>query len=116
VAQNQESFQEQEKSAMTLISATNPLPPAGKADLPLPPDRDAQLLNAAKQLEAGFIAEMLKSAGLGKSRQSFGGGAGEEGFASFLLRAQADKIVQAGGFGLARKIYEDLKAREAGNG
>ena len=33
---------------------------------------------AAEQLETAFVAEMLKSAGFGESRETFGGGAGEE--------------------------------------
>ena len=67
------------------------------------------LHKAAQELEASFIAEMLKSAGVGKSRDTFGGGAGEDGFASFLVSAQAEEIVKAGGFGLAEKIYQSLK-------
>ena len=43
---------------------------------------------AAEQLEADFLAEMLKSAGLGTTSPSFGGGAGEDHFGSFLRQAQ----------------------------
>jgi flagellar protein FlgJ len=78
--------------------------------------RDRQLMQAAQDLEAGFIAEMLKSAGFGESRDSFGGGAGENGFASVLVNAQADLIVKAGGFGLAESIYAALVTREGENG
>ncbi len=42
---------------------------------PRPVDRDAALHAAAEKLEAAFLAEMLKSAGLGKTSDSFGGGA-----------------------------------------
>ncbi len=79
-------------------------------------DNDANLRKAAQQLESSFIAEMLKEAGVGKMRESFGGGAGEQGFASFLVSAQADKIVEAGGFGLADRIYKSLKQSAAANG
>lgn len=70
------------------------------------------LRDAAEQLEAGFLAEMLKAAGLGKPRGTFGGGAGEEQFASFLRQAQAEEMVKAGGIGLAESLYQALKEKE----
>lgn len=73
--------------------------------------RDAELRSAAQKLEATFLAEMLKSAGLGQSRDAFGGGAGEDQFSSFLVQAQAEKMVEAGGIGLAEALYESLKDR-----
>ncbi len=79
------------------------------------PDQKA-LKRVAKAFEASFIAEMLKSAGVGKSRESFGGGAGEEAFSSFLVTAQADKLSEAGGFGLAEKIYQSLNAKVESHG
>ena len=45
---------------------------------PLPPDGRTSLRNAAMALEASFLTEMLRSAGLGKSRDTFGGGVGED--------------------------------------
>lgn len=65
------------------------------------PTTAARLKSAAVELEATFLAEMLKSAGLGKSSQSFGGGAGEDQFASFLVQHQARQLAQAGGVGLS---------------
>jgi Rod binding domain-containing protein len=82
---------------------------SGTVSISEPPNKDTDLHKAAQRLESSFIAEMLKSAGVGKTRESFGGGAGEQGFASFLVSAQADKIVEAGGFGLADRIYKSLK-------
>lgn len=78
-----------------------------------PAVKDAALRDAAKKLEATFLAEMLKSAGLGQSRESFGGGAGEDQFASFLLQAQAEKMVDAGGIGLAETLFKALKERDS---
>ncbi|UYV39649.1 hypothetical protein N4R57_00125 [Rhodobacteraceae bacterium D3-12] len=49
---------------------------------------------AAQNLEATFLSEMLKAAGFGKSRGAFGGGAGEDQFASFLRDAQAQEMVK----------------------
>lgn len=76
-----------------------------------PPSADP-LRQAAQQLEAGFLAEMLKSAGLGKVASSFGGGVGEEQFASFLRQAQAEEMVKSGGIGLAESLYHALKERQ----
>lgn len=73
---------------------------------------DSKLMDAAKQLEASFLAEMLKSAGLGKSRENLGGGAGEDQFGSFLVQAQAEAMVEKGGIGLAQSLFEALKEAE----
>lgn len=80
---------------------------------PGPPD-ERRLRQVSVDLEASFLAEMLKHAGLGEPRESFGGGAGEDGFASYLRQAQAGQMARAGGIGLAQHIYESLKAREDG--
>jgi len=63
---------------------------------------------AAQKLEAAFLSEMLKSAGLGAPRESFGGGAGEEQFSSFLRQAQAEEMAKAGGIGLAEALYRSM--------
>ena len=79
------------------------------------PKQDQALWKVAQKLEASFLAEMLKSAGLGAPRDSFGGGEGEEQFGSFLRQAQADLMVQAGGIGLAQSLFEVLKERSHGD-
>lgn len=97
---------------MTMIDATvGPSRPAGGA---APLTDDARLLDAAKKLEASFLAEMLKSAGLGAARGDFGGGAGEEHFSSFLIQEQAQAMVEAGGIGLAQSLFEAMKERADG--
>ena len=70
--------------------------------------RNPALWAAAKSLEASFLSEMLESAGYGAARDSFGGGAGEEQFSSLLIQEQSVAIVEQGGIGLARSIYESL--------
>lgn len=70
--------------------------------------RNDKLWAAAQSLESNFLAEMLKSTGLGKSRESFGGGAGEDQFSSFLVQEYADSMVSAGGIGLAETLYKSL--------
>lgn len=108
---------------------THPLPAANTAALqhlrqpatsgaqmprPADPQAHAPLREAAQALEAGFLAEMLKAAGLHDNGSPFSGGAGEEQFASFLIEAQAETIVAAGGIGLAEAIFESLKERSHG--
>ena len=68
----------------------------------------ARLRDAAMQLETLFLAEMLKSAGLGAQPTTFGGGAGEEQFTSFLIDAQAREMAAAGGIGLAETLFRAL--------
>lgn len=94
---------------MTLITDLPPPRPA-----PSVPDyihTDEKLRDAAQKMEATFLAEMLKSAGVGTPRESFGGGAGEQHFASFLRDAQAEEMVKAGGIGLAEALFEAMKVR-----
>ncbi|WP_418592540.1 rod-binding protein [Ponticoccus sp. (in: a-proteobacteria)] len=74
-------------------------------------DTDRALREAAMALETNFLAEMLKSAGVGKTPETFGGGAGEDQFASFLRTEQARRMSRQGGIGLAEAIFESLKER-----
>lgn len=73
--------------------------------------QEKALRNAAKELEANFLAEMLKSAGVGKTPEGFGGGAGEDAFASFMRLEQARAMAEQGGVGLAESLYIALKER-----
>lgn len=75
---------------------------------------DAKLREAAQEMEATFLAEMLKSAGLGEMPDAFGGGPGEEQFASFLRLEQARQMTRAGGIGLAETLFEAMKERADG--
>lgn len=70
---------------------------------------DKQLLDMALKLEASFLAEMLKHAGVGENRSALGGGAGEEQFASFLRQAHAKEIAKSGGIGLAEQLFNAMK-------
>ena len=86
-------------------------PPRPTPNLPEYIQSDTKLREAAQKLEATFLAEMLKSAGVGAPRDTFGGGHGEEQFASFLREAQAEEMVKAGGIGLAEALFEAMKVR-----
>ncbi|WP_367646558.1 rod-binding protein [Ruegeria arenilitoris] len=69
---------------------------------------EQRLKAAAVELEATFLAEMLKAAGLGKTRQAFGGGAGEDQFSSFLLQEQARQLARSGGIGLSETLFNAM--------
>ena len=80
-----------------------------KAGTPSPADAAAK--EVAQQFEAAFLSEMLKYTGLNAPSASFGGGAGEDAFASFLTDEYARLLAQRGGIGLAEKVFELLKQR-----
>lgn len=69
-------------------------------------------IEAGQRMEAHFLAEMLSFTGLNATPEGFGGGEGEDQFASFLRREQADQITQAGGIGLAEVIAKALMEAE----
>lgn len=73
--------------------------------------RAAKFMEVAQQLEAQFLSEMLKSAGVGETPDEFGGGSGEDQFASFLREEQAMQMTQAGGIGLAQSLYDAMIAK-----
>ncbi len=77
-------------------------------NIPPAPSQASRLREAAVELEAAFLSEMLKSAGLGKTRQSFGGGAGEDQFSSFLVQHQARQLAQSGGIGLSEILLKSM--------
>ena len=86
-----------------------PQVPAGRQT-----SNDAAMRDAARKLEASFIAEMLKAAGVGEQIEGWGGGVGEDQFASFLRQAQAEEMAKSGGIGLAESLFEALKERTDG--
>lgn len=78
--------------------------------------KDQTLWATAQKLEAAFLSEMLKSAGFDQAGGDFGGGAGEEQFASLLRDENARLMAHHGGIGLAQTIFESLKRRDADAG
>ena len=98
-------------SSLPARPSGSPAPRLAEPSAPRDDGRDQGLMDAAKKLEATFLSEMLKAAGLGKARDAFGGGAGEDQFASFLRQAQAEEMVNAGGIGLAESLYQALKEK-----
>lgn len=72
---------------------------------------ESAMRDAAQKLEANFLAEMLKAAGVGEQIEGWGGGVGEDQFASFLRQAQAEEMAKTGSIGLAQGLFEALKER-----
>lgn len=90
----------------------NPFPPPmSHRDEPL-----AALRKATEALEASFLAELLKTTAIQSAPEGFGGGAGEEQFASLLTDERAKAFAKAGGIGLAASIFEALKGYGDGQG
>lgn len=87
-----------------------PIPTAPSPSLP--PQRAAAMMARAKELEGLFLSEMLGQAGLGAMSGAFGGGIGEEQFASFLRNEQASAIVQNGGIGLSEQLFRAMAKAE----
>ena len=77
----------------------------------LPPEKQ-HLRTLSQKLEAQFLAQMMKSAGVGKPRDTFGGGPGEDHFSGFLVQQYAESAVKAGGLGLAESIYRSLSMQD----
>jgi len=71
-------------------------------------DEDVALRQLSAEFEASFLSEMLGHAGLGTVSDSFGGGIGEEQFASFLRQEQAEGMVRKGGIGLAESLFRAM--------
>lgn len=76
-------------------------------------DESARLRATAVKLEAQFLSEMLKHAGLDGPKSEFSGGSGEDQFGSFLRDAQAMRMAEAGGIGLAETIFRALQGRSS---
>lgn len=78
--------------------------------IPPGPRQEGALRRAAQEMEAAFLAEMLKPMGANTQSSSFGGGIGEAQFSSFLAGEQAKLMVKAGGIGLSESIFNALAA------
>lgn len=81
---------------------------------PQPVNQSDRIMEVAKSLEAAFLTEMLKSAGVGETPDAFGGGSGEDQFASFLREEQAKQMTEAGGIGLAQALFDSMMAQTNG--
>ncbi len=98
---------------MNDISVSQAQSPAAP-NVAIAPDRDADLRRTAQEFESIFVAQMLQYSGLSKA-VSANGGFGGEAFASLLIEEYAARLVERGGFGVADKVYEQLRDKEASN-
>jgi Rod binding domain-containing protein len=75
------------------------------------PAAEQQARAAAEAFEAAFLAEMLKYSGINANPAGFGGGAGEDAFASFLTQEYARLLAERGGIGIAEQVFGLLQQR-----
>ncbi len=69
----------------------------------------AEIDRTAKKFEASFLNIMMQQMFDGvQTAAPFGGGPGEEMFKSFMTDAMANKMVQAGGIGLASTVSREM--------
>lgn len=94
------------------LEISSPLLSAAHTALPKTSEIDQRVMTKAREFEAVFVAQMLKHSGMGKALSSDSGHGGEA-FSSMLLEQYAERIVENGGFGLADKIYEQLRKQGA---
>jgi len=66
-----------------------------------------EIVQAAKDFETAFIAQMLKFSGLGEALTA-GGGEDVAAFTDFYIQNFAEEISESGGFGLADQFYTKL--------
>ncbi len=82
----------------------------------LPSDAGEQAARAtAEAFETAFLAEMLKHTGINRTPEGWGGGAGEDAFASFLTGEYARLIAARGGIGLAERIFDAINQKGPGS-
>lgn len=72
---------------------------------------DERMMDKAREFEAVFVAQMLNYSGMADAITK-DSGFGGDAYSSLLLEQYAQKIVDNGGFGLADRIYDQLRERE----
>lgn len=83
-----------------------PLSPLPARSHGLPTDRST--VEAARDFEAMFLAEMLRGMTAGLSAQGPLGGSADDPFRSLLADAYAGLVARRGGIGLADLVLEEL--------
>jgi peptidoglycan hydrolase FlgJ len=92
----------------TMPSPLQPTKPQAPSGPLAEQNRTEALRKTAREFEAAFIGEMLAYAGFEKAL-SGDSGLGGETFSRMLVDSYAQSIADAGGFGLADKIYNQLR-------
>lgn len=96
-----------ERYVMNPASAAPPAP-LQTSPVPLTRTSTAAARQVAQDLEAAFLAVMLKPMGAAATPDSFGGGMGEEQFSSFMVDEQARLLATRGGLGLSETIFRSI--------
>lgn len=74
------------------------------------PDPASAIERSAQEVEAQFLGQFLLAAGAGRPPDGFGGGIGEDQFASLLVNEHARSIAARGGMGLAEIMVRALQS------
>ncbi len=82
-------------------SASPALPKASPAEL-------ARIGKVSREFEQSFLSIMLGEMSSDVKTSSFGGGAGEDAFKSFMNDAMAKSMTAHGGLGLAPKLQSEM--------
>ncbi len=93
-----------------------PIPPVATApERPVtanPAVSDDQKRQLAQEFEAVILAEFLRAAGSEGIIREFGGGIGEEQFASMLTDIHAEAMAARGGLGIAEMVLRAMMAND----
>lgn len=84
------------------VNAASALPSADQTA------KRAQIAKTASSYEASFISIMLGQMFEGVENTTFGGGAGEAAFKSFLTDAMAKSMTRHGGLGLSKSLANEM--------
>ena len=86
-------------------------PAAADAASPLPkatPEQLARIGKVSRDFESSFLSVMLGEMDADAKASSFGGGAGEDAFKSFMNDAMAKSMTARGGIGLAPRLQSEM--------
>ena len=72
------------------------------------PAQLARIGKVSRDFEQSFLSIMLGEMGADVKTSSFGGGAGEDAFKSFMNDAMAKSMTARGGIGLAPKLQAEM--------
>lgn len=88
-------------SDVAAVPETSVLPKASPAQL-------ARIGKVSRDFEQSFLSIMLGEMSADVKTSSFGGGAGEDAFKSFMNDAMAKSMTAHGGVGLAPKLQSEM--------
>jgi peptidoglycan hydrolase FlgJ len=105
-------------SPTSLSTAVLPVSASPTGTRPTNASDPASVMKAAKDFEAMAIGQLLQPMfdTVDPSSGEFGGGAGEQAWRPMMVQEYAKQLVNHGGLGLAKPIYEAMmRAQQGGN-